>query len=72
MSDGVRYWIVFVKGINIEGEETYFGLAFCGKKIIWEYLLELVEEEYELRCVEFNGYNEISEQEFHRISESCE
>jgi len=63
----VRYWIVFVEGINEQDQQIFLALTYCGKQIVWEYLLELIEEEYFLRNIKFNGYNQISEQDFNEI-----
>lgn len=67
MSDGVRYWIIFIQGTNDNNEEELFCISYVGNSIQWIYLLELVEEDYNLRQVHFNGYNEISEREYNRI-----
>lgn len=68
MSDGVQYWIVYAEGLNDQNKQQMLGLAYCGVEIVWEYLVELIEEEYELTNVQINGYHEITEKQFQEMS----
>jgi len=71
MSNGIKYFLVFVEGMNSKGEIEKFPVTYSGKRIIWEYLIDTVEEDFNLLNVKFNGYEEVSEQKYREMSVEC-
>lgn len=67
MQEQVKFYVIFVQADNAQGEKEFFPITYSGIKILWDYLVEIVEEEFHVCNVSFNGYNEISEQEYNRL-----
>ena len=67
MAKDIKYWLVFVEGMKDDGRKFQFPMTYKGKKILWEYLLETVEEDYELKAVRFNGHIEITQQKYNEL-----
>lgn len=65
--ENMKYWSIFIEGYNEHGKSTQFVLPYSGVKILFEYLIESIEEDYNLRHVKINGYDEIDEYQYKRM-----
>ena len=67
MPDGIKYWIVFVQGVDEQGKILWLPMTYSGRKVLWDYFIENITEEHNLRSVQVNGYVEISEQKYKEL-----
>lgn len=67
MQDGIKYWVVFVEGLNDKGKTELFPVTYIGRKIIWDYLMDVVIEQFNLHKVHFNGYQELTKTEYEKL-----
>jgi hypothetical protein len=64
MQDGIKYFLIFCEGIDKEGNIDIFEIKYSGLKINWGMLEKSIGENFLFATLKFNGYIEISEQEY--------
>jgi len=63
----MNYFVIFVEGTNNNGRIEKFSVPYQGKRIIWEYFMDTITEDYHLINIQVNGWNEINEQEYNKM-----